>query len=281
MKIATFKVRHGRVMPSHGRLLRQESQETKYDFKPRELFKLIQTDKAFRDAALLGKYIFIDGKIALTSPECFSLYEGKVLFTVTSEVDYLLGKQVKVVTEYPVATIPHGRRSSHSSRSPKSSHSRSNAKYNIGRKRGENVTTQLIAVQPPLQLNTITAETISMLIGETSDGFASTVKKHMKQCNVTIEQLAEMANVSTKTIQRMRNDLEYRPTLRTIVAVCLALHLNPFDSHQLVNLAGYQLSDTNEQRTYNMLLNMFYLHSMDEIDTVLEWCGIPGFRSKE
>ena len=281
MKIATAKVKRRRVMPSCGHRLRQESQVTKYDFKPRELFKLMQTDASFYEAALLGKYVYMDGKIALTSPECFSMYEGKVLFSVPSEAEYLLGKTLKVVTEYPAATITHGRRSSHSSRAPISSRTRSNAKHNIGRKRGENVTTQLIAVQPPLQLNTITAETITMLIGETGDGFASTVKKHMKQCNVTIEQLSELANVSTKTIQRMRNDLEYRPTLRTIVAVCLALHLNPFDSHQLVNLAGYQLSDTIEHRTYNMLLNMFYLHSMEDIDTILEWSGIQGFGSKE
>ncbi|WP_307973646.1 helix-turn-helix transcriptional regulator [uncultured Megasphaera sp.] len=70
----------------------------------------------------------------------------------------------------------------------------------------------------------------------------------MKQKNITVEQLAEKAMVDSKTISRMRTKADYKPTLETVVAICIALQLDSDVSFELLKMAGRHLDCCSSER---------------------------------
>jgi len=99
--------------------------------------------------------------------------------------------------------------------------------------------------------------------------FPDTLVAHMDRLGITVETLAERSQVNTKTIQRMRNDEKYQPKLKTVVAVCIGLQLNPVLSYDLVNKSGNKFMVTEEHIIYRTLLNTYYQNSIYECNEVL------------
>lgn len=106
------------------------------------------------------------------------------------------------------------------------------------------------------------------------DSFANAFTYLMEQNDITVEELAENAGVSTKTIQRMRNDIDYRPTFRTVVAVCIAMHLYPRYSNQLLSLAGLSPRYHTSDKIYMILLYLYYESSVYECNEFLRKVNI-------
>lgn len=104
--------------------------------------------------------------------------------------------------------------------------------------------------------------------------FNDALKLFMKQKNVTIEELADRVNLSSRSIQCMRNDENCMPTLRHVVEVCIGLHLMPSYSNQLLDLAGYSLKSSKQHKMYKFLVDMAYMRDVDECNEFLERAGI-------
>jgi hypothetical protein len=103
----------------------------------------------------------------------------------------------------------------------------------------------------------------------------------MKWRKVTVEKLAEDSLLSTKTIQRMRNDLDREWPLGMVVAVCIGLSLPPYVSSDLVVKAGFAFKPTEEHVTYRHLLTVHYDNSIIECNEVLEAAGFKPIGREE
>ena len=100
--------------------------------------------------------------------------------------------------------------------------------------------------------------------------FADTLVAHMKRQKCTVEKLAEHSQVGTKTIQRMRNELDYSTSLGNVVAICIGLQLHPILSMDLVGKAGFTFKQYDEEHViYQLLLNTKHQSSIYECNEIL------------
>lgn len=96
----------------------------------------------------------------------------------------------------------------------------------------------------------------------------------MDKTNIKEVELAEMTGLSEKTIQRMRNEINYKPDIRTVVAVCIGLNLYPKFSNLLLQLAGIFPRNTDEDRAYMFLINHYYDATVEECNDFLRRLNI-------
>lgn len=139
-------------------------------------------------------------------------------------------------------------------------------------------------LQFPSNLNLIKPEDVDKwvsIFSETDTSFNDQIVQYMTKKEITVEALAERARVSTKTISRMRNEEGYRCSLRSIVAVCLALHLYPWESLGLITCMGYSLNTSYEEKVYRGLIQTCYEADMDHINILLISWNIEPFEYKD
>ena len=105
--------------------------------------------------------------------------------------------------------------------------------------------------------------------------FGELLKLYMEKKRITVEELAEKTELDEKTIQRYRNNSIKRPNVHTVVIICLALHLLPSESFQLINSAGYCLRNTVTERAYQYLLNVHYNDGVHFCNHILLQHGLP------
>lgn len=103
----------------------------------------------------------------------------------------------------------------------------------------------------------------------------------MKWRGMTNEQLAEKALISSKTIQRMRNDPDHKNDLETVIAVCIGLQLPPYISDPFIEKAGLKLKVGEKGITYAHLLTTLYQNPIHEFNEYLEVAGYPPLSGKE
>ena len=101
-------------------------------------------------------------------------------------------------------------------------------------------------------------------------GFAETLDELIKYRKTTNEKLAEACLISSKTVQRMRNNEDYEPSLETIMALCIGLQLPPVLSDDFIRKSGCSLKNTTElHMTYRFLLNSCYTKSIHDCNEIL------------
>ncbi len=106
------------------------------------------------------------------------------------------------------------------------------------------------------------------------DTFGKCLKVYLKRDGITQAKLAEAVNVSDNTISRICTD-RYIPPLQLAVAICIALHLYPYESDYMLDLAGHSLNGASpEIAVYKLILNIFYLKEVEECNAFLEEYGL-------
>ncbi len=97
----------------------------------------------------------------------------------------------------------------------------------------------------------------------------------MDRQEMTVEELAEASNLSAKTISRLRGDLNYSPTLETVVALCIGLRLPPIISYELIRkrALGFTVSETH--LAYRFLLDSCYCSTIHQCNEILASLKIP------
>ena len=105
----------------------------------------------------------------------------------------------------------------------------------------------------------------------------------MDDVKVTVEKLAEDALMDSKMIQRMRTNKDYPKTLKSVVTVCIAMHLFPEVSMALIKKSGYsfRLSQSEEHMMYYFFITRYYTHSVKDCNTLLVAKGLPPLADKE
>lgn len=112
-------------------------------------------------------------------------------------------------------------------------------------------------------------------------GFPGTLDALIKWRGVKEADLALDANVSTKTIQRLRKyDPPQEVPLETVIQLCIGLHLPPVLSGYLLRAAGKTFMTTNLHIAYQLLLSSCYDYSIEGCNLLLTSQGHPPLGRK-
>ena len=101
--------------------------------------------------------------------------------------------------------------------------------------------------------------------------FGDSVVAHMDRLGLSVEKLAERAGVSTKTIQRIRNELDYTPNFGTIISICVGLQLPPPLGEDLVVKSGNGFMPGNQKHIlFQWILSGMYLKPIEECNELMK-----------
>ena len=98
---------------------------------------------------------------------------------------------------------------------------------------------------------------------------------------VRVEELAALAQVSAKTVQRYRNNsnMAYNPDV--VVALCIALHLPPWLSRLMLDKAGFSVRSYGPRGHYGEILDCCFMDTIPEVQDYLRSAGYPELRLQE
>ena len=116
------------------------------------------------------------------------------------------------------------------------------------------------AMPAPIAVKPATLETI---LKQTDAGFTETLLKLIDKTGKKDSEIYKKANISKQHFSKIRNNLHYKPTKPTAIALALALELNLEDTKDLIGRAGYALTNSSkfdliirffiEQKNYNVV----------------------------
>jgi len=115
------------------------------------------------------------------------------------------------------------------------------------------------------------------LIPRMTGSFGTSLVSLMDELGFTSEKLSETSQISVGTISRMRNSTGYRPTYKSLVALCIGMSLPPSVSKQLIEksgvapIAGYYADICYETALYTM-----WYKSIHEVNEMLKITGVPA-----
>lgn len=113
-----------------------------------------------------------------------------------------------------------------------------------------------------------------------ADSMGETLVSLQNEKNISNKQLSDRSLVGEKTIQRIRNDEEYHPTLQTVLGLCFGLKLPPPEAEMFLEKAGFQLNRrTPDEYIYMCILNVCMENSIFEVNEILEKNGVKPLGS--
>lgn len=112
---------------------------------------------------------------------------------------------------------------------------------------------------------------IQRVLQEMPPTFGAALTYLMEWVEITEEQLAENALVSTKMVQRMRNNQNYPKNIDSVVAICIGMHIPPELSNALIGKSGFslRLAESETHLLYHFFLNHYYTHSIHDCNDML------------
>ncbi|WMJ87759.1 helix-turn-helix domain-containing protein [Anaerocolumna sp. MB42-C2] len=99
--------------------------------------------------------------------------------------------------------------------------------------------------------------------------FSGVLNTLIEWSDMTEEELAEKADISEKTIQRLRNTEPDNVTMETVVQLCIGMKLPPVLSSYLVKSSGKSYMMTEQHIMYQFLLTSCYTKSIHECNDML------------
>lgn len=105
-------------------------------------------------------------------------------------------------------------------------------------------------------------------------GFGEMLAQYMKEARHSCKSLASIANMSDRTIRRMKSDDMYEPTREMVLSVCVALKLSICDSRALLRKSPFRLQeDSPVDAIYFKILEYEGKYSVQEWNRVLREIG--------
>ena len=99
--------------------------------------------------------------------------------------------------------------------------------------------------------------------------FSSALDYLMTTREITNDAMEERTGLCRDTISRYRTQPEKDPPLKTVTLLCLALHLEPELSDEMLRLAGRNIRAVRNDILCRKLLREKYAWDMDDIDAYL------------
>lgn len=243
-----------------------------YRFTSKEILDLYVSSPEFKKKIDNGKYVFVEGRLVLNSDLCLIYEDGRVRIkedALANPEQFFLHSQ----------EVPAGGNSAriHIRCSGRRRHGYPTTPWGkpvLGYRTRRTWKTEYTDAEYVSSVYKITPENLSSFSAfgdDDRESFAAALIRLMNRPDntVTEEQLAERTGLSVKTIQRMRNP-EERPSMASVIAVCIALGLAFWDSEQLLARAGYTLTNRKADKVYRALLIVAEERSVYDCNRVLE-----------
>lgn len=146
------------------------------------------------------------------------------------------------------------------------------AKYNS--KEGKNEDVQKRA----REMATIAAEAkrVSDILADIPSSFHGALDYHVRRRRYTNEKMEERTGISSRMIQDYRNKKDVKPTLQSVLALCIGLNLHPSFSYDLIAKAGYNIMTASEEfLIYRYLIDNHHMENIYMWNEKLQEAGIP------
>jgi len=234
-------------------------------FADKNLLDLYVNDSDFRIAVDSGRYVYVDGKIVLNSSKCVTFRNGKMkLQGINRDTD----------SSYCLHYAINARVGSGTAFKRSCGHRRTRYEHSMGVTRLLVESQKLENAQKISSADDVTLDNILLVVGGgggggNNDNFALAITRLMEKNNITEEKLAELTGLHPKTIQRMRNPEEHT-SLKSVIAVCVAFHLDMYNSMYLIHLAGYELTNRQEDKIYYFILSIAYKETVYDCNRMLK-----------
>lgn len=108
---------------------------------------------------------------------------------------------------------------------------------------------------------------ISEMLSKRPKTFIERLMEAIAETGLTEPEVYKRANIDRKLYSKMKNDTDYRPSKRTAIAVILALEL-PYDKAiELLQSAGFSLSDASK---FDVIIKYFMLEQESDLTYINE-----------
>lgn len=91
------------------------------------------------------------------------------------------------------------------------------------------------------------AKRVSEILGEVPSSFPGTLDYHINRRGYTNEKMEERTGISSRMIQDYLKDKDAKPTLQSVLALCIGLNLHPDFCYDLISKAGYNIMTGREE----------------------------------
>lgn len=236
-------------------------------FRYADVLELYVEDQAFRRAVDSGRYALVDDKIVLNASKYIEFIDGRMaLRSIIQDEDEYYCLHYRHEIEYSQGLTT--RRGLHAHKP--GVRCRTNRSWSPSRRKL--IKSELEDAKKINSVNDVTLENILAIVGGghgPGENFSEALTRFMDESNVTEEGLAELTGLAPKTIQRMRNP-NLRTSLKSVIAVCIALSLDLYNSLYLVHLAGFELTNSREDKIYYFILGFAYKETVYDCNRMLK-----------
>ena len=119
------------------------------------------------------------------------------------------------------------------------------------------------------------AKRISEILEEIPPTFHGTLDYHVKRRGYTNEKMEERTGISSRMIQDYRNKRDVKPTLPSVLALCIGLNLHPTFSYDLISKAGHNIMAISEENMiYRYLIDNHHMENIRMWNQKLQDAGI-------
>ncbi len=120
------------------------------------------------------------------------------------------------------------------------------------------------------------AKRVSDILAEEPSSFCGTLDYHIKRRGYTNEKMEERTGISSRMIQDYRNRKDSKPTLQSVLALCIGLNLQPAFSYDLISKAGHNIMIPSEEYLiYRYLIDNHHMENIYMWNSKLQDAGIP------
>ena len=119
------------------------------------------------------------------------------------------------------------------------------------------------------------AKRVSDVLAEVPSSFCGTLDYHIKRRGYTNEKMEERTGISSRMIQDYRNKKDAKPTLQSVLALCIGLNLHPSFSYDLIAKAGHNIMIASEEfLIYRYLIDNHHMENIFMWNEKLRDAGI-------
>ena len=98
----------------------------------------------------------------------------------------------------------------------------------------------------------------------------------MDDCDVSVEELSGRTGISTRTINRLRNEPRAEYSADQIVAIIVGLHLPPWVSDQVLKATSINFSDNLATYNYSYVVSCMFMDTFEAVKSHLALMGLKN-----
>ena len=127
------------------------------------------------------------------------------------------------------------------------------------------------------------SDDVLSVIKSLPNSFPDALDKVIDWSDMTEEEISEAADISTRHIQRLRNDAEQNVTMETVMQLCIGMKLPTTLSYALIDKSGNSFRANDKDFAYQFLLTSYSNRSLYECNEFLDSLNLPllGRTAKE